>query len=310
MNLHARSITKRLFNQPARIARACSGYTLIELLVAMTVFGVALSGLMPLVAILSRDLQPQIGQKGTSPARDWNDWSVGECPADNHQRTTWHLTPYGDPWMRKLGASAQLDASGTVTSSTPLPVQSPVLVQDDSDAAFTSNGMTPVSPGGYNGGYQKIEAATNQELAAVATWTFTVAADGWYSIQATWPTDTGLSLTYARYQVVAPAQTIDPPNLDQGNPGSDFNDASSSASGPHWWPITSVYLHRSDTVTVTLNVPTAASSNLFVIADALAIVQNAANIESLERSFGRNDASGNPQPDVTAKASITVSMPP
>jgi prepilin-type N-terminal cleavage/methylation domain-containing protein len=106
------------------------GFTFLEFLVALVVLGVALSGLLPLIAITSRHLQPPKpvlfnnadGSKTTvadcrSPARDW--WaSSSDYDADTHvqSRQNWLMTPYlsfasgtvtADPWMRKLGASAQ-----------------------------------------------------------------------------------------------------------------------------------------------------------------------------------------------------------
>ena len=74
--------------------RFACGYTLVELIVAITVLGIALSGLFPLTAILYRHLQPlktpaSGGYDCRTPARDGN--TTGNVAYSQHN---WYLTPY------------------------------------------------------------------------------------------------------------------------------------------------------------------------------------------------------------------------
>jgi hypothetical protein len=320
---------------PMRASRAVAGpraYTLLEVCVAMIVFSIALTGLVPLVTILSRDLQPYRtsstpGYKCSSPARDGNTTGTNLAYA----RHEWYFTTFDNsldsgpwvakliPWTRKLGASAQVTSTSSAKVTMPtVPMTASELVQNDSepaDGGFSSTGMTWVSAGGYKtGGYHKIDASTEDAISAVATWTLTVPADGWYSVQATWPTDTGLTLANALYQVTTnPAQTIPSRTWNQASPGTGIRDDDTSRNN-YWWPITPeaaapyIALHKNDTVTVTLSVPKATLPGGVVIADAVRIVQNTVKIKSVERSLdGANNNSHDA--DATVQASVTVNVP-
>jgi prepilin-type N-terminal cleavage/methylation domain-containing protein len=299
------------------------GFTFLEFMVAMVVLGVALSGLFPLLAITSRQLQPVKNPTFDcrTPARDWGTDGYDDPqtnPPLRNQRHVWRLTPYDDPWLRKLGTSAQV-TSGSVASSTPVPIQSSIVFLDDYEpngtqvnnttdgsGTYTSTGWTAGTASGYHQDYHYHEAPTDTPSSDAAIWQLTIVADGWYSIQATWPTDTGKTLTNATYQVVAAGYNGS--SAPQNNPGNGIADA--TANGTTWWPITApAILHLAPgTVTVRLNVPLATVPNTFVIADAVRIVQNAVAIKSIERSLsGANQNSSNA--DVTAKVSVTVNIP-
>ena len=131
-------------------------------------------------------------------------------------------SPDNDAWGPTGTAQIQI-ASSTATFPSPAPVASPILFLDDNDSSgtltnndtdgsgtFTDAGWTAgTSSLGYGHDYRYIEAPTNPNdptLNDTATWALTVPADGWYSIQATWPTDTGGTLTNASYQVTATGQ--------------------------------------------------------------------------------------------------------
>ncbi len=85
------------------------GFSLLELQVAFIVFGIALTGLFPLVATYSKGIQSL--ERRVIP------------------RSPCYLVPSTSPWARKLGASACLttQAPGPRTSPPTLPV-------DDGDA--------------------------------------------------------------------------------------------------------------------------------------------------------------------------------
>jgi hypothetical protein len=228
------------------------------------------------------------------------------------------LTVYGDPWVRKLGTSAQV-TSGTFTSSTPTPIQPSVVFLDDYDPSgtpvndaingsgtYTGAGWTAGTSSGYQGDYHYHEAPTDINdpgLTDTAKWSFTIPAEGWYSIQATWPRDTGRTLTNATFQVSGTASVP----VIQNNPGNGIAD-----TGTVWWPLTTprlLHLYQGNTVTVTLNVPLATVPNTFVIADAVRVVQNEVSIlVPIERSVnGQNTNSQDAA--VTANVSVNVHIP-
>jgi prepilin-type N-terminal cleavage/methylation domain-containing protein len=310
------TIRKSYWRQRLTRPRAARrGFTFTEFLVALIVFGVALSGLLPLVAILSRELQP-VGQASMSPARDY---SNADCPDTARRPATWYLAAYDDPWVRKLGASAKLALSAG-TSSTPFPLEPSVRYLDDYEGvgpgasdgigvftAGTASTLTSASPG-YKGDYHYAEGSTTQPI---ATWRIPVAAEGWYSVQATWPASSGLALTNVTYIVNAPNNA---PNtlsltLNQASPGAGISDA----DGVPWWPITPasnrcVFLRKNDAVTVTL-AAVQVQTSVFVIADAVRVVQNEVTVNnSVERSpNGQNNNSNGAV--VTAKVSAAVNIP-
>ena len=112
-----------------RLGRRCtlsrSAFTLLEIMVATVVLGIALGGLFPLFVVMSRDLQPlrTVHVDGTitydstymSPARDGNtEGTPGVVQPVQH---VWYLAPAGDLtattadpnttiWVRRLGGSA------------------------------------------------------------------------------------------------------------------------------------------------------------------------------------------------------------
>jgi prepilin-type N-terminal cleavage/methylation domain-containing protein len=345
------------------IAPVRSGYSLLELTVALTLLGIALSGLFPLTAMLSRHLQP-IPTNATAayncrtPARDGN--TTGASPTGGpraYGRHIWYLTPFhntntpaNDAWVRKLGCSAQVNKNsadacpatlsvspppsgiGIASPSSSLPIQPAVLYLDDYDpngtplnsnsidgrGTFTTSSPSwtyvppPQGSPGYQGDYHWHSVPTDQNdpslSSDVATWQLTVLADGWYSIQATWPTATAppLPLAGATYQVVtAPSRPVTLLPTSQTTLGGIKD-----TSGTTWWPLTTlVQLKANDVVTVTLGVPrNVTTPGLYVIADAVRIVQNEVKVSSIERSLGGTNNNSD-SADVTAHVSVTVNLP-
>jgi prepilin-type N-terminal cleavage/methylation domain-containing protein len=306
---------------PHHVSQAPGGYTLLEFVVALMVFGVALSGLFPLVTILSRDLLPVRGADSSSPARDWNQ----DAPSLVNHRHTWYLTAYDDPWVRKLGAAARATSS-CVTSSTPLPLQSPILVQDDdntdgldadgdaqedyagdSGAGWQYDGAAVSAMGGDRN--RKIALPTGETSTGAAAWNLKVTTAGWYSIQATW-TAAEDQVTDARYAVLrtnSPTATLGTATVNQQAAPVGVADS----DGRLWAPVGSVVqLAAGDAVQVQLSDVRATSTETgkYVVADGVRIVQNAVKIKSIERSLGGVNANSYGA-DATVRVTVTVHIP-
>jgi hypothetical protein len=88
---------KAKFQNPK--SRSRFGFTILELEVAMVVFGIALMGICPLVVMCSKQLRKVEGQ--FSP------------------QVTYYLVPVADHWTRKLGAAATLSTQAPSSTSSP-----------------------------------------------------------------------------------------------------------------------------------------------------------------------------------------------
>jgi hypothetical protein len=286
------------------------GSTLLEFIVALVVLGVAMSGMMPLLVVLSRDLQPLkkrdaggVNYSYFTPSRDW-------CTNDNAQnyRHTWYLTAFDDPWARKLGASAQIVSASP--SSSPAGLYPAVIsVNDDNSGTsgtYANSGSwnyvitAPAAMGGdYH--YHAVPQGTGAPPAdKYALWTLSVATAGWYSVQATWPAGTGRNLTTVQYDVQSNGTSLSgsPFSVDQSDTTSGITDA----AGQVWRKLTPapVYL-QPGAVTVRLQVPMAPSSGLDVLADGVRLAQNDVTVDSLQRPLNNQN--------VTANVSVTVNVP-
>ena len=300
------------------------GFTFLEFTVAMVVLGVALSGLFPLLAILSRDLQPLPGgQTSSSPARDGN----GTAADLAYQQHTWYLTPYDDPWVRKLGASARV-ASPSVASATPIPLEPAVLVQDDDDGAIDADhdGLEDYSgdpdtgwiydsgaASAYGGDqHRKLALPAGSTSTGGAVWQLKITTAGWYSIQATWAAAAD-QVTDAQYTIYKNDVLLQPGPLPVNQQSAP---AGMTSSGGAWASLTSAMVHlaQGDVIKVCLSDvrATSAEGDQYVVADAVRIVQNEVKIESVERSYTRTNGDGSTTTDVTdvtAKVTVTVNLP-
>jgi len=294
-------------------------------MVALIVFGVALSGLLPLVAILSRHLQP-LQNGASSPTRDW---SNPACPIVSHQPTPWYLMACNDPWLRKLGASAQVTA-GTVTFSSLPPIQPSVAFLDDYETAVNNN--LTYGSGTYTGGtstgwfggsatsalngtqHRKVAVVAGGTSTGCAVWSLPVTAAGWYSIQATWAASSD-QVTDAQFtmQKTTNGSTSAIGAATVNQQAAPAGIADSNSSGRFWVPLTSlVQLAANDIVQVQLSDVRATSTDpgtYYVAADAVRIVRNDVAINSVTRSFGCKNPDGTAQPDVKANVSVTVNIP-
>jgi hypothetical protein len=105
-----------------RRARGHFGFTILELEVAMVVFGVALTGFCPLIVMYSKQLR--------------------SLESRFNPRSTYYLVPSADAWARKLGAAATI-ATQAPTPSTPGSSQPVNDVQIQSlDKSLTSDVVT------------------------------------------------------------------------------------------------------------------------------------------------------------------------
>jgi len=316
---------KQTQHHASRIMPIRYGFTFLEFTVALVVFAIAMSGLVPLLSILSRDLQPWKTSaasvyKCTSPARDGNTNGTGLA----YERHTWYLTADDDPWVRKLGAGARVTSSAA--PSTPVPLESPVRSQDDDNGVIDADGDgledyagEPGAGWEYNSGatsavggdqHRKVALPKGSPSTGVAVWNLKVTAAGWYSIQATW-VDAADQATDAQFTVLktsSPTSTLGTAIVNQSVAPAGVSDS----SGRPWAPLTPVVqLAANDTVQVQLSDVRATSTapeTKYVVADAVRIVQNAVEIKSIERSLSgvNNNSSG---ADVTAKVSVMVNIP-
>ncbi|MFZ1935952.1 MAG: hypothetical protein WCB27_10725 [Thermoguttaceae bacterium] len=308
-----------------RPAAARRAYTFTEFLVALIVFGIALSGMLPMVAILSRHLQP-LPNGASSPARDW---SNPACPVVSNRPTAWSLMACNDPcnalWLRKLGASAQA-SSGTVTFSSLPPIQPAVVFLDDCGQYSPAGvyGTPSFSVGSGWGGtvsaalalnaeqYRKAALPAGSTSTGPALWTIAVSAGGWYSIQATWaaaPDQVTDAQFTAQKTTNGSTSALGAATVNQQAAPAGIADS----NGRFWAPLTSlVQLAANDIVQVQLSDVRATSKDpgtYYVAADAVRLVRNDVAINSIMRSFGCTKPDGTARPDVTANVSVTVNIP-
>jgi prepilin-type N-terminal cleavage/methylation domain-containing protein len=302
------------------------GFTLLEFVVAMAVFSVALSGLVPLLAILSRDLQPLRkssapgGYDCFTPARDGNTTGANLV----YQRHPWYFSADVNPWVRKLGASAAL-ATAPASGTSPVPIQSAVEFQDDYELGSQT---AQDGPGTYAGAGDWTNQANGSDLLDYhyhkaplapdtttdnATWNLSVATSGWYSIQASWPADfrttnPGWTLGTVPYSVTntpagGTAVTSGPFAVDQ------TQDATTGVSDGVrvWWNVTGPINLQKGAVVVTLSVPQSTSDTCYVLADGIRIVRNDLKVRSVQRSLSRMNGNSDGC-DAKVNVSVTVNL--
>ena len=166
------------------------GFTLLEMLVALTVFGVALAGLFPLLANYSQQVQrlekcsPQCGRwSSTINSAGHSVWtfrtrdvtfdytqlpSAAERPngtkkTDNNWYAypdRWNLVPADDPWMWRLGAAATLVpddptklTSDTTAMATHVPYLRPFPFNDMARLIADDSNPSTTSTSAGNHGY-------------------------------------------------------------------------------------------------------------------------------------------------------------
>jgi hypothetical protein len=134
---------------------------MLELMVALVVFGIGLSGLYPLMVIQSRQLA-KLESRFSATA-------------------TYYVIPSPDAWSRKLGAAAQL----LIQDPGP-PAPPPIMILNNGDAGYSESGTgwgVETRKQAFRGDHRTHPAGTG---ANTATFAFQGLAPGWYDVQVTW----------------------------------------------------------------------------------------------------------------------------
>jgi hypothetical protein len=309
---------------------------MVEVVVAMVVFGIALTGLFPLLAIMSRDLQPikKIDSSGTAtyrcetPARDGNIDGADFSPVPNFEKHVWYVAPSTDPWVRKLGAGAQWYSTtmsaatapaGFTASASPIPIGAPFAQQDDdedadagyvdsfTDSDWVYNASASAALGADCHRHDALPAGSAPT--AWATWTLTVPVAGWYSVQATWPfgadqvTDAVYSVSVNGTPLTSVVGSVNQTSDPEGVEDDD---------GTKWAGLTTapIQLAAGATVQVQLHNVRASSAvaGKFVVADGARIVRNEVKVVSLDRSLKEANSNRN-NADITARVAVKVNIP-
>lgn len=232
-----------------------SGFSLLEFQVALVLFSLALTGLVPAVALYARHLR-FVEQR--------------LAPED-----TWYFVPSSEEWARKLGAGAMRMA----TDPGPLPKPDELLV-DDLDPEYFESGMgwtTLTDSRAYAGACRRHAPGTG----GTATWTFTDIPPDSYHVLATWPD--APDQTVVAYDVYVGAKRVGRFNANQTQPpeGNTF----------HGYPWVRLNSQSLALVSGTARVEVASVNNHWVAADAvrLAPIRNVVQVLSLDRSLGSQD---------------------
>jgi hypothetical protein len=144
-----------------------SGFTYLELEVAFLLFAIALSGLVPLAVVQSRQARKIEGRLD---------------PQQTH-----YLAPSPHGWARKLGAGAAIRA--TASPSTP----DPVMLIDDGDSLYHEQDQGIVDwhvvadSAAFAGDYRHNDGRGNAEPFDKAIWTFSDLRPGAYDVFVTYP---------------------------------------------------------------------------------------------------------------------------
>jgi len=294
-----------------------AGFTLVELIVAMVVLGVAMAGVFPLVATLSRQIQPLRKEdpanpgayiyETPTPGRDWE---------SDAMRSIWYLTPFPEPWARKLGAGARIT---TDSAYSPTYIEPSVIVRDDDNNAADSDGdglqdyagdadtgwaFDAGAASAYGGDqHRKIAFKAGQTSTGTAIWSVAIGVAGWYSVQATWRAG-GDQITDAQYAVVKNGGVT----LAEQTVNQQVNPAGvADGDGRTWFALTPqpVSLAQGDTIQIILSDVRASSNieDMYVVADAVRLAHNEVSLSSLTR-IPNDDTE-----TVTTDVSVTVAVP-
>lgn len=226
------------------------GLSFLELQVAFIVFGIAMTGLFPLVTTYSKAVQSLERRV------------VPQVPC--------YLVPATSAWARKLGACACL-----ITQEPGPRASSPTLLLDDGDAGFAASGgwISQPDPAAYGGDVCWHSAAPNLET---ASWQFSGLPAGWYEVQATW-TEASDRAAAAWYAVFDGDSALGSYDVDQTSAPSGV------VFGNRPWRVLAVLPVASGSARVELRSSAAGS----VAADGVRLVprQNEVRVVSLDRSL-------------------------
>jgi hypothetical protein len=217
---------------------------MLELVVAVLLFAIALGGLCPLVVMQSKQLQ-KLQSRFSSQA-------------------TYYLAPATDDWTRKLGAAAGLQSQDPGAGP-----QSPILLIDNADTGYSETGTgwnTETLANAYLG---SARAHPSGSGANGASWQFNISA-GWYTVQVTWAEGAGRA-TNATF-------TVKDGDTVKGSAVVDQTMApSGTVSGGRPWQTLGTFSIHGNTLEVTLT----DQANGVVVADGVQLIPVANVIQVL-----------------------------
>ncbi len=235
--------------------RKTRGFSYLEMMVALTLFGVALTGTTRLVVMQSRQISKVEGRL-------------------NFQGTS-YLTPSADAWARKLGAAAAIE----IVDPGPAPPP-PVTLIDDGDPGYSEFGL------GWHGhartAYQdQLRCNDAEDDSAIARWEFQELTPREYKIFATW--------LQQFWQADDAPYTVYDGTVAEGTVTVDMKVAPAGEpfEGVPWESL-GIFSITSGTLRVELS----ADANGYVVADAIRIVPwgNQVEVLSVQKSFDSEEA--------------------
>jgi prepilin-type N-terminal cleavage/methylation domain-containing protein len=315
--------------------RPPDGYSMLEVMVAMVILGVALGGLFPLAIQYSKQVSsleacnPQTG-RWRYAGGTWN-------YQDDVKYPNWYLNPPTDVWAKKLGAAAVLSNGIFTGPPDPTPVYEAAtrIVMSDNLSGTAFYGETDpanwgdVAPLGYSNSCHRHGSGTDGPASGeYAAWILDNVPPGWYVLEAIWPDPTAgwipqkegepeAATTSACFAVYDSAFSVLLNNAYVGGVRSSQAKAvvnQRDVSGA-WQPVMTVFVpsHRLDTGTSTTTVQVRLMSEAqslagiatagFTTADAVRLVPNfnATTLTALVPTFGTTT--------ITAAASVTPLSP-
>jgi hypothetical protein len=231
---------------------------LLEIQVALVVFGVATAGLCPLVVMQARLLRKvetqAVGASNPQLIRGVRVRDGAAAPGEgNAAAPSWTvLQPQPDAWVRRLGGAASFEAIAPSQGFTPLPTTATV---DDADAGFAAIGWSRAgSTSAVGGGYT---AVPSHAIVQPAVWSFDSLTPGRYHVSVSWVGQAG-NARDATYMFVDGAGQPSVVRVDQTTTSGD--------GPPYWFDLGVVYLGASFQVSLG---PSATGQ---VVADAVQLV--------------------------------------
>ena len=229
-----------------------AGFSLLEFEVALTLLGIGMVGLFPLVVMQSRAVR-SIENRLSSQAG-------------------YYLVASSNAWARKLGAPALLTTTPPGARMAP-----PVLLVDNGDDGYRESGggwTTAAAPGAFQGQYRR--HAPQDFPQDTATWQFTGLTAGWFQLQVAWlpSPDRSVQAVYTCYDGDAAEGTY-PLNQQAAPSGAAFG-------GCAWQSLATVWLNGP-----TASVSLSAQSDGSVAADGARLVPllNDVQVLSLNRAI-------------------------
>ncbi len=232
--------------------RKTRGFTYLEMVVALSLFGIALTGTTRLVVMQTRQ--------------------ISKVEARLNHGTTSYLVPSADAWARKLGAAAAIES---VDPGPPPPP--PVTLVDDGDLGYTEFGPNwhDHTRPAYQG---QLRCNSSGGDLAIARWEFLELTPREYKVFATWVARSTATSNapYTVYDgaVAEGTVTVDMRVAPSGEPFEGVP-----------WESLGIFSITSGTLRVELS-----DANGKVVADAVRIVWNQVEVLTVQKSFDSEEA--------------------